>query len=316
MYSLLELLPPRRLLSAALMGDFNDDGRVNSVDFGVLAAHWQTPADPANGDANGDGIVNDTDYNLLAANWGKETPPEPGGPPLGGKWNSVFDDEFDGDRLDPIWRTAQYWDHAYTFVGGDEWQAYDSTGVDVSDGALHLTAREESKYGANFVSGLVQTGGELNTPEQPTFSFAFGYIEVRAKFPPGQGLWPSIWMLPASHNDANGELDVVEFLGGDTSRAYFTTHRHGSFVNKSFSGPDFTTGYHTFGLDWAPDHVTWYVDGVPRVTNTDPKLICQEAMFPIMNVSVGGAWGGYPDANTQFPATMDVDYLRVWQRAQ
>ena len=56
---------------------------------------------------------------------------------------------------------------------------------------------------------LVQTGGEGDAPAAPKFSFLYGYMEVRAKLPAGQGLWPAIWMMPASHDDANGELDVV-----------------------------------------------------------------------------------------------------------
>ena len=62
-----------------------------------------------------------------------------------------------------------------------------------------------------------------------------------------------------------------------------------------------------------PDHVAWYVDGVERARTTDPALICPEAMYPILNVAVGGDWAGAPDETTAFPATMEVDYVRVWQ---
>jgi beta-glucanase (GH16 family) len=180
---------------------------------------------------------------------------------------------------------------------------------------LHLTAREETKHGMPYVSGLVQTGGNDWVSGEPRFSFTYGYMEVRAKLPSGQGLWPAIWMMPASYNDANGELDVLEVIGSEPNVANFNLHRNGLNDGEDWIGPDFSEGFHTFGVDWQPDHVSWYIDGVERARMTDPALICPEAMYPILNVAVGGDWPGAPDATTTFPATMDVDYVRVWQRA-
>ena len=82
-----------------------------------------------------------------------------------------------------------------------------------------------------------------------------------------------------------------------------------------FSGADFSSGFHTFGVDWQPDRITWYVDGVARATCTNRSLICDEASYPILNLGVGGNWPGNPDASTPFPATMDVDYVRVYQKS-
>jgi beta-glucanase (GH16 family) len=236
-------------------------------------------------------------------------------PPLAGSWRLIFADEFDGAALDPVWHTAQYWDHAYTVVGQGELQAYDATGVSVGGGALHLTARPEAKYaGAPYVSGLVQAGGDDWVSGEPRFSFLHGYLEVRAKFPAGRGLFPAVWMMPASYDDDNGELDVMELIGSDPTRGNFTLHRHGRTDGNEWAGPDFTRGFHTFGVDWQAGHVAWYVDGVERARSTDPALICPEAMYPILNLAVGGDWAGPPDAATAFPAAMDVDYLRVWQQ--
>ena len=244
--------------------------------------------------------------------------PDPSGvlpPPVEGDWNLIFRDEFAGSALDPVWHTAQYWDNDYTVVGHGELQVYDETAVSVSDGMLHLTAREEAKHGMPYVSGLVQTGGNDWVSDEPRFSFTHGYMEVRAKLPSGQGLWPAIWMMPASYNDGNGELDVLEVIGSEPNVANFNLHRNGLNDGEDWVGPDFSEGFHTFGVDWQPDHVSWYVDGVERARMTDPALICPEAMYPILNVAVGGDWPGAPDATTAFPATMDVDYVRVWQRA-
>lgn len=226
----------------------------------------------------------------------------------------IFRDEFDGGSLDPVWRTAQYWDGDHTVVGQGELQVYDATGVWVADGMLRLTARRENKHGMSYVSGLVQTGGDDDVSGEPRFNFRFGYMEVRAKLPAGQGLWPAVWMMPASYNDANGEIDVLEMIGSEPTNANFALHRNGRREVEDWLGPNLTRTFHTIGVDWQPTYVAWYVDGVERARVTDPALICPEAMYPILNVAVGGDWAGAPDDSTPFPATMEVDYVRVWQK--
>jgi beta-glucanase (GH16 family) len=234
--------------------------------------------------------------------------------PLPGEWKLLWHDEFDGAALGPAWHAAQYWDEDHTVVGGGELQAYDATGVSVRDGMLHLTARAEAKYGVDYVSGLVQTGGRRDDPRRPKFSFTFGCLEVRAKLPAGKGIWPAVWMMPASYNDRNGELDVLEVIGSEPTVANFSLHREGRKKTRTWAGPDFSRDFHTFAVDWEPDRVRWYVDGVERAAMNDKALICPEAMYPILNLAVGGDWPGPPDATTKFPATMVVDYVRVWQR--
>ena len=242
-----------------------------------------------------------------------DDPANPAPPPLAGDWRMIFRDEFAEDTLDPVWRTAQYWDHDHTVVGQGELQVYDATGVSVAGGMLRLTARREEKHGMPYVSGLVQTGGRSGVSGEPRFNFQYGYMEVRAKLPAGQGLWPAIWMMPASHDDDNGELDVLEMVGSDPTTANFALHRNGLDEVEDWAGANLTRTFHTFGVDWQPTHVVWYVDGVERARVTDPALICPEAMYPILNVAVGGDWAGAPDESTPFPATMEVDYVRVWQ---
>jgi beta-glucanase (GH16 family) len=234
-------------------------------------------------------------------------------PPIAGNWQMIFDDEFDGTTLNPVWHTAQYWDHSVTVVGKGELEAYDASGVSVSGGQLQLTARADDQYGVPYVSGLVMTGGDQSNPAQPTFNFQYGYLEVSAKIPKGQGLWPAIWMMPASYQDQDGEIDVMEVLGGNTTQPYFTVHRFGQMEQHTLIGADLSAGFHTYGVDWEPNKITWYLDGVAVATCTNPSLIPQVPMYPIMNLAVGGDWGGPPSSTTQFPATMDIDYIRVWQ---
>jgi beta-glucanase (GH16 family) len=234
--------------------------------------------------------------------------------PAPGNWRMIWSDEFNGTGLRPEWRPVQYWDETHTIVGHGEQQVYDATAISFSNGKLNLTARRETKYGMPYVSGLVMTGGHDDNPNHPKFNFRFGYLEVRAKLVAGQGFWPAIWMMPASYNDDNGEIDLMELTGDDPSTMYMTVHRNGGREGQSFRGPNFAQGYHTFAVDWQADRITFYVDGIVRQTVTDPELICPEAMYPIMNLAVGGEWPGPPDASTPFPSTMSIDYIRVYQK--
>jgi beta-glucanase (GH16 family) len=240
--------------------------------------------------------------------------PQPTPTSLGGGWTEIFDDEFNGSSLNPVWHTAQYWDSTVTVGNGGE-AAYAPGGVSVSNGKLHLTARKSTSYGEPYVSGIVNTGGEDFNPNYPSFSFLHGYMEVRAKLPAGQGLWPAIWLMPASHNDSNGEIDALEMMGDNPDLAYFTLHRDGNEQQMTSTGINLSSGYHTYGVDWEANFVSFYIDGKLMATITDTSLICPEAAYPIIDLAVGG-WDGPPNPRTHFPATAAIDYVRIWQQDQ
>src|SRR3954453_15595486 len=166
-HNMFETLPSRQLLSTSFLNaNFTADGRVNALDFDVMALHFSAGGDHSVGDPSRDGKVNAIDFNMLAAEFGSVAT---------GKL--IFSDEFVGSK-NAAWTPSQYWwpdDH--TVVGQGELESYDATGVSVSDGGLHLTARLETKYGEPYVSGLVQTGGKQDHPDQPRFSFLYGYME-------------------------------------------------------------------------------------------------------------------------------------------
>jgi hypothetical protein len=299
--------------------------RVTPADVGAPAAN-PTRAAPVDDpyDVARNGRVNRIDARAARRNLGAElyaagpfggaADPTPA-PPLPGLWRLAFQDEFSGDTLDPVWHPAQYWDHDFTVPGDGELEAYDRSGLSLSDGQLHLTARQEDTHGVPYTSGMVMTGGERDLPASPRFSFLYGDLEVRAKLPAGKGLWPAVWMMPASFHDDVGELDVVEVFGGDPTRATFTTHRGDRQDGHAWDGPNLSQDFHTFGVEWAPDHIAWFVDGVERARTTGEQWVVHEAMYPIIDLAVGGRGNPMPDETTPFPATMDVDYVRVWQSA-
>ncbi len=170
-----------------------------------------------------------------------------------------------------------------------------------------------------YSSGLISSGKDTYEPSvAPRFAFQYGYVEMRAKIPAGQGLWTALWML-----QANGqwpwEIDILEALGHQPGTAHMTVHYpppawDDATSAADYNGPDLSADFHTYAIEWAPDKLGWYIDGVERKRDTDPAHIPSAPMFLMANLQVGGDWPGMPDATTTFPAQLELDYIRVWQR--
>jgi beta-glucanase (GH16 family) len=231
----------------------------------------------------------------------------------------TFADEFASALDTSRWVTCYWWTTTPCTVTDDhELQLYNADDVYTQDGRLRLRARQASLSGpggATFAygSGMVSGGGRLGAVP-PGYTFTYGYAEARLWMPAGKGLWPAFWMLPASYDDRH-EIDIVELIGDAPTSAEFHLHASGvPTFGKRWRGPDFTAGWHTFGLDWEPASLTWYVDGVARATYTGAG-IPQEPMYLILDLAVGGDWPGAPDASTVFPAYFDADWVRVWQHS-
>lgn len=234
----------------------------------------------------------------------------PTAPPFSGQWKLAFHDEFDGTALGVAWTPHQYWSDGATAGEGDEQS--DPANVFVADGLLRLVARDQRKFDKPYTGALVQAGG-IRARRSTTFSFLYGYAEARIRIPAGKGLWPAFWLMPASYRDANGEIDIMDNGTGDPNVLHGGAILHGRQYQHQRPG-ELPAGFHTFAVDWQPDHIAWYLDGIEWARTTDRTLICTEAMYPIFDLAVGGPWGGPPDAQTRFPATMEADWIRVWQQ--
>jgi hypothetical protein len=213
--------------------------------------------------------------------------------PLGvsGSWKLIFDDEFNGSALDTnTW--APYW-----FANGDESNGttMESSNVSMSGGTLNLTL---TTAGTGALVSTNPSGGA-----SPGFQFTYGFLEARI-FLPGSGSeianWPA-WWADGQNWPADGEIDVIEGLGG-TAAYHF--HDPSGGPGSSVSGN--YTGWHTYGADWQPGSVTYYYDGVAVGSITSG--ITSAPMYLILENS-GGSYSG----PTVEPATMQVDYARVWQ---
>jgi beta-glucanase (GH16 family) len=249
--------------------------------------------------------------------------------PLGadGVWEQVFNEEFDGPALDPArWTTCYWWNkNGCTNLGNNELEWYLPENVRVLGGELRLTARQERTVGHegrvfDYTSGMVTTGVDYaELPRPPRAAFRHGYFEVRAKVPAGQGLWPAIWLLPASR-ESKPEIDIVEVLGHTPTIMRMHFHYRNSEGQKQSIGEnaiasDLSRRWHVFGLDWQQHTLIWYLNGVEKWRITDGR-IPNEEMYLLINLAVGGDWPGPPDRSTVFPSEFLVDYVRVWRRAK
>jgi beta-glucanase (GH16 family) len=229
----------------------------------------------------------------------------------------TFADEFDSFDWSPDgshgWRTTLDWGNR-TLPTNNEAQYYSdaSVGVDpfyLHDGVLDITATAGSNpEGLPYNSGVITT--------QDSFSQLYGYFEMRAQLPAGAGLWPTFSLLPADHSWPP-ELDVFEVLGSDPTTAVVTVHSASTgahtMVASAVATADLSEGFHTFGVNWEPDIIQWYIDGVEVAEAPTPDDMHQP-MYLLANLAVGGAgsWPGVADPSA-FPATMSINYIRVYQ---
>jgi beta-glucanase (GH16 family) len=242
----------------------------------------------------------------------------PGGPEPVSKGALLLNEEFKGDSLDSDrWSPCYWWaTDGCTNLSNNNLQWYVPEQVRVANGRLQLEARPREVQGVegrtfDYVSGLISG----LSPDRTLFAFKYGFVETRVRIPEGQGLWPALWMLPVTRSSLP-EVDIFEIVGEKPDIVQMHTHWEEDGEERqrgeSWQGPNFAEGSHTFGLEWKPDSLTWYVDGVERWRVTDPAQIPHEDMYLITNLAVGGEYTKRPSPSTEFPAVFEVDYLRVW----
>jgi beta-glucanase (GH16 family) len=143
------------------------------------------------------------------------------------------------------------------------------------------------------------------------FAFTYGYVEFRARMPAGRGLWPGLWLLPAS-GGPKPEIDVMEAKGENPQQVHFTYHPPtGHLTKKVVVTGDLSTAMHTFALDWRPGSLTWLLDGQPQFQVT--ANVPSQPMYLIANLAVGGGFPEPPDASTPSAASFQVDDVQVWR---
>ncbi|MGH2390678.1 MAG: glycoside hydrolase family 16 protein [Chloroflexota bacterium] len=228
-------------------------------------------------------------------------------PASAANWRLEFHDEFNGTTLNMNkWSTTFPWG-ARTNASNHELEYYSDNALQVAHGILRIRADRHHTHGFNYRSGIITS--------YKSFNLKYGYVEVRAKVPQGQGFWPAVWLAP--HDESwPPEIDILEIQGAKPHTNLMTNHflkaSAPAQTDHSWTGPDFSKGFHTFGLEWSPKQITWYIDGVERFRTR--VGIPSKPMYLIANLAVGGDWVRSPDAATRFPGYLEITYIRVYQR--
>ncbi len=234
-----------------------------------------------------------------------------------------WSDEFNGNTLDTNYWEYQIGDGCPSLCGwgNAEQQSYQKSAIVVENGLLKVKAKKEKIGNSTYSSGRIRS---INK-----FDFASGRIEVRARTPIGRGYWPAVWFLPTENYyggwPLSGEIDLLEGKGQEPNNTYGTIHYGAYTPNNKYTGAtytlpsgSFTSEFHTYGMVWKSDTIQWFVDNVLYSTKTRANL--PEFWWPydrnfhfLINLAVGGYFLGNPDASTPDTATLQVDYVRVYQ---
>ena len=199
--------------------------------------------------------------------------------------------------------------------GNNERQVYTTQNHEIKNGNLIIHAKKElNKY----------TSTKITTKDKK--SFLYGRMETRAKLPVGSGIWPAFWMLGQNIDQIgwpkSGEIDILEYIGKEPHMVFTTLHTqdsHGNTINtKKTKFPTIEEGFHVFALDWTKDKMEFYVDDTlvytfqPKVKNDDTWPFNKPFYF-ILNVAIGGNFGGPAVDDSIFPQDFIIDYVKVYQ---
>ena len=227
----------------------------------------------------------------------------------------VWNDEFIGSSLSGDW-TVEVQPARWM---NNELQEYVNDGdvLHVSNGSLKINLLKNGEsYKSARIYGRKSTG------------FKYGYVEARIKLPTGKGTWPAFWMMPVDYKSwpADGEIDIMEEVGYDPNVVVSTIHCNKynntgtSIESARMTVPTAQSEFHVYGMEWTADYITFYVDGEKLLTYKNDGTgkdawPFDAAFYPILNLAYGGSWGGLQGIDdSNLPATMEIDYIRVFQK--
>ena len=245
-----------------------------------------------------------------------------------GDYKLVWSDEFDGSALD---ETVWSYNTGGSGWGNNEKQYYTSRpeNIRVQNGMLEIEARKEQYENNEYTSARIMSKSKK--------TFTYGKMEARIKFPGGKGTWPAFWMMGNTGNWPNcGEIDIIEHIGSQDTRASFALHtvmkngtKGNNWAKTHFFDYPLSADFHTYGIEWAQeekegkDVIRFFVDDVQyaevweeQIDNNDYWPF-NKPFFFIINLAIGGNMGGtVDDAIFNQQRIMYVDWVRVWQRQE
>ena len=215
--------------------------------------------------------------------------------------------------------------------GNGEAQAYAACASKLDGQGKMIITASTPTGDPNCTTNKTWTSGKFTTFGKKHFTY--GYFEASLKMPTGGGTWPAFWTLGSNINTVSwplcGELDIVEYAGNspliNTSAAHYLApnNNHDYKYGALNSSVALSQGYHTYGMLWLPNEVTFYMDGRevlktkksdtgltywpfgPNSAGVDPK------MYVIFNLAMGGSYGGGIQSGLN-KATFSIDYFRYY----
>jgi beta-glucanase (GH16 family) len=228
--------------------------------------------------------------------------------------NLVKDYEFDSSSLPADWSASANNSH------GAHATMYQPSQVTMTATSVALTATPQASDGFPYTSGYISTEGN--------YAFNYGLIDFRAKMPGGPGLWSGLWLDQADASNPWGEIDVQEMLLGDLHTVYASAHAWAPSqwgeTQSTVMTADATQAYHDYQLAWQPGLLTWAIDGIAYAQYSEAQAIAHgypwvfddgTGFYIIASLTVGAAdeWPGAPNASTPWPATMQIQTIKLWQ---
>ncbi|MFY0644335.1 MAG: glycoside hydrolase family 16 protein [Bacteroidia bacterium] len=241
------------------------------------------------------------------------------------EYELVWSDEFNGDSGSLVDPTKWTYDlgKGINGWGNGELQSYTKSAENVSqDGNGNLIISALKNSNGTYTSGRIKTQG--------IFTQEHGRIEARIMTPAGQGVWPAFWLLGENINQVGwpqcGEIDVMEQQG---QKPFIT---HGSLHGPGYSAGNALTAdyrletdrfddqFYVYAVEWGADYIDFFLNDIKYNTITPAQApgewVFNQEFFILLNVAVGGSFVGLPNDNTPFPASMYIDYVRVYKEKQ
>lgn len=241
-------------------------------------------------------------------------------------WNLVWSDEFNYTGLPDIKKWGyDVADPGWVNEEAQAYYAYRQENSRVENGKLVIEARKDNYQGKPYSSARLVTKNRGD--------WTYGRIEVRAKLPYGKGTWPAIWMLPTVWNlgngswPDNGEIDIMEHVGYDPGVIHASihcnkyVHTNGTQKTATVRFNDAMSAFHTYTMEWNANEIKMFVDSTQYFSFKNENKGWQTWPFYkdfhlILNIAIGGTWGGVQGIdNSIFPQKMEVEYVRVYKKA-
>lgn len=240
----------------------------------------------------------------------------------------VWADEFDGTSIDA---TKWNWEVGGAGWGNQEAQYYTDRpeNARIENGHLVIEAKKENYQGNLYTSARLTTKDKM--------FFTYGKVEARISLPSGLGTWPAFWLMPNKSRygtwPRSGEIDIMEHVGSEPTMISHAVHTQQASGGTSWSSKGYydnvENNFHTYAVEWVEDYhngndaLIFYVDGVQTtvknqgnyVTSTYFDWPFNEDFFIILNLAMGGSWGGrIDDSIFDNKVEMKVDYVKVYQQ--